>query len=42
MAYALDKIEDINVYQSIAKFNYDMIKQKAVYQDNIKKIITLY
>ena len=42
MAYAIHKIENHSVYETIAGFNYNMMKQKAIYTENIKKIIAFY
>lgn len=39
---ALVRIANKNSHDLITKFNYDMVKQKAIYANNIKKFINLY
>ena len=42
MAKALELIDNHNEYTKIANFNYALVSQKAVFNNNIKKFIELY
>ena len=39
---AIETINDAEKYQKTAQFNYDLIRQKAVFENNLEKFIALY
>jgi L-malate glycosyltransferase len=42
MTIAIDTINGVDKYKKIAQFNYELIKQKAVFENNLEKFISLY
>lgn len=38
----IERIANNSVYKKVANFNYDLIRQKAMFEDNIQKFIQLY